>query len=51
MAAIPGTLTRSLPLVLVGATAALVAESVALLAFAANRLEGNGLAFVREGRP
>jgi hypothetical protein len=50
LAAIPGTFARSLPLVLLGTTAVLVAESVGLLAFASYRLEGNGLAFVREER-
>jgi hypothetical protein len=49
-AAVPGVFARSLPLVLAGAALALIAETAGFIAFAAARLEGNGLAFAREER-
>ncbi|HSR25133.1 MAG TPA: putative ABC exporter domain-containing protein, partial [Candidatus Eisenbacteria bacterium] len=50
VAAVPGTVAGSVPLVLAGAALALTAETVAFIAFAAHRLRGNGLAFAREER-
>jgi hypothetical protein len=50
VAAAPGAVAGSLPLVLAGMAIALGVEATALLAFAAYRLQGNGLAFAREER-
>jgi hypothetical protein len=50
VAAVPGAVAGSLPLVLAGVAAALGAETIGFLAFAAHRLQGNGLAFAREER-
>ncbi len=49
-AVVPGALAQSLPLAVAGGTLALGAETVVLIAFAASRLQGNGLAFAREER-
>lgn len=49
-AVVPGALAQSLPLAVAGGTLALGAETVVLIAFAASRLRGNGLAFAREER-
>jgi Putative ABC exporter len=49
-AAVPGLVAQSLPLVLAGGALMLAAETIVLIAFAASRLEGNGLAFAREER-
>jgi len=50
VAAVPGIVTQSLPLVLAGGALMLSAETILLIAFAASRLQGNGLAFAREER-
>jgi len=50
VAAVPGAVAGSLPLVLAGVAAAMGAETIGFLAFAAYRLQGNGLAFAREER-
>ncbi|HEY4024988.1 MAG TPA: putative ABC exporter domain-containing protein [Candidatus Dormibacteraeota bacterium] len=50
LAIVPGTLARSLPLVVGGGMVALAAETLGLIAFATHRLRGNGLAFAREER-
>lgn len=50
MATIPGAIARSLPLVMAGGALALSAETIAFIAFAAYRLQGNGLALAREER-
>ncbi|HYW22830.1 MAG TPA: putative ABC exporter domain-containing protein [Terriglobales bacterium] len=50
IAVVPGVFAQSLPLVLAGGTLTLGAETILLIAFAASRLQGNGLAFAREER-
>lgn len=50
VAVVPGVFAQSLPLVLAGGTLMLGAETILLIAFAASRLQGNGLAFAREER-
>jgi hypothetical protein len=50
LALVPGTMTRSLPLVVGGGMVALTLETLGLIAFATHRLRGNGLAFAREER-
>jgi Putative ABC exporter len=50
VAAVPGIVARSLPLILAGGALMLGAETILLIAFAASRLQGNGLAFAREER-
>jgi hypothetical protein len=49
-AVVPGVVAQSLPLILAGGTLMLGAETILLIAFAASRLQGNGLAFAREER-
>jgi hypothetical protein len=50
VAVVPGIVAQSLPLLLGGGTLMMAAEIVLLIAFAASRLQGNGLAFAREER-
>jgi hypothetical protein len=50
VAVVPGIVTQSLPLLLAGGTLMMAAEIILLIAFAASRLQGNGLAFAREER-
>ena len=50
LATIPGAVGQSLPLIVAGAALTLGAETVVLIAFAAHRLQQNGLAFAREER-
>ena len=49
-AVVPGIVAQSLPLLLGGGTLMMAAEIILLIAFAASRLQGNGLAFAREER-
>jgi hypothetical protein len=50
VAVVPGAIAQSLPLMMAGSALTLSAETVLLIAFAASRLQGNGLAFAREER-
>jgi hypothetical protein len=50
VAVVPGIVAQSLPLLLGGGTLMMAAEIILLIAFAASRLQGNGLAFAREER-